>query len=154
MTDTTRPAEDRPGGFPELVAAEFSFLLDRGFQFSVESDESVLYEAASGVFVRVFRDPRDRYFGFRAGLRSRPRDALTVPEFARLTGAETRGEYPDSESELRASAARLARLLENFGDRVLAGDETILDEAMALRSEYTKPFTRTQQPNERRDKEP
>lgn len=139
MTDAT----PRPGDhFSEIVASEFSFLGDRGFRSIVESDDSVLYEAANGVFVRVFRDSRDRYVGFRAGLKSRPKDALTVPEFARLTGAEMQGEFPESVSELRAGVARLAGLLRDFGERVLSGDETILDEAMALRSEYTKSFTR------------
>ncbi len=114
----------------------------------------MLYDAANGVFVRVFRDPRDRYVGFRAGLRSRPRDALTVPEFARLTGAETQGKYPESVSELRAAAIRLARLLKDFGEHVLSGDETILDEAIALRSEYTHSFTQAQPPNEQHGKKP
>lgn len=132
------------GDLPEVVASEFSFLRDRGFSSTVESGDSVLYEAANGVFVRVFRDSRDRYVGFRAGLTSRPKDALTVPEFARLTGAESQGEFPGSASELQASAARLARLLRDFGERVLSGDETILNEAMAMRSEYTKSFTRPQ----------
>lgn len=139
MSDARRDDE-----FPEVVVSEFSFLLDRGFRPTVEGGESVLYEAANGVFVRVFRDSRDRYVGFRAGLTSRPKDALTVPEFARLTGAEMQGEFPASGSELRAGAARLAGLLRDFGERVLSGDETILDEAMALRSEYTKSFTRPQ----------
>lgn len=154
MTDTPSPFGDRPESFSAIVTSEFSFLRARGFRSSVESDESVLYEAANGVFVRVFRDPRDRYLGFRAGLSSRPRDALTVPEFARLTGAKTRGEYPESAPEIRAGAARLARLLKDFGERVFSGDETILDEAMALRSEYTKSFTRAQPPNEQHDEEP
>jgi hypothetical protein len=136
-----------------VVASKFSFLLDRGFRYSVESDESVLYESPDGIFVRVFRDPRDRYVGFRAGLASRPRDALTVPEFARLTGATTKGDYPETTSELHVDADRLARLLEDYGERVLAGDETILDEAMVLRSEYTKSFTRSESPNEQRDKD-
>lgn len=130
--------------FPEVVASEFSFLRDRGFSSTVESGDSVLFEAANGVFVRVFRDSRDRYVGFRAGLTSRPKDALTVPELARLTGAESQGEFPESDAELVAGAARLARLLRDFGERVLSGDETILNEAMALRSEYTKSFTRPQ----------
>lgn len=139
MTDAT--FDD---AFPEVVASEFSFLRGRGFSSTVESRDSVLYEAANGVFVRVFRDSRDRYIGFRAGLTSRPKDALTVPEFARLTGAETQGEFPESASELQAGTARLARLLRDFGERVLSGDETILDEAMAMRSEYTKSFSRPQ----------
>jgi hypothetical protein len=55
--------------FSEIVLSGFSFLSDRGFRSAVESDESVLFEAPNGVFVRVFRDPRDWYIGFRAGLR-------------------------------------------------------------------------------------
>lgn len=134
--------------FPDIIASAFGFLLDRGFYSVVEGDEAVAYEAPSGVFVRVFRDSRDRYVGFRVGLKSRPKDALTTPEFARLTGAESRGDYPESIPELRASAARLAQLLRDYGDRALGGDETILDEAMALRREYTKSFTRPQPPDE------
>jgi len=139
--------------FPEVVTSEFRFLRDLGFSATVESGESVLYEAANGVFVRVFRDSRDRYVGFRAGLTNRPKDALTVPEFARLTGAESQGEFPESASELPAGAARLARLLRDFGERVLSGDETILDEAMAMRSEYTNAFTRPQTPDGQTGKE-
>lgn len=139
--------------FPDVIAAEFGFLLDLGFQSVVEGDDAVRYEAPTGVFVRVFRDKRDRHVGFRVGLKDRPRDALTTPEFARLTGAASRGEYPESISELRASAARLAQLLRDYGDGALAGDETILDEAMALRREYTKSFTRHQPPDEPLGKE-
>lgn len=151
MADTT--SSTLGDDFSEVVASEFSFLGDRGFRCTVESEDSVLYEAANGAFVRVFRDSRDKYVGFRAGMKSRPKDALTVPELARLTGADIDGEFPESVSELRAGTARLARLLKDFGERVLSGDETILDEAMALRSEYTKSFTRPQPPDEKRSAE-
>ncbi len=141
------PAGSDPSGegetFADIVASAFGFLLDRGFLSVVEGDDAVAYEAPAGVFVRVFRDSRDRYVGFRVGMKTRPRDALTTPEFARLTGAESRGEYPETIPELRASAARLAQLLRDHGDRALGDDETILDEAMALRREYTKSFTRS-----------
>ena len=130
--------------FPGIIASAFGFLLDRGFQAVVEGDDAVAYEASTGVFVRVFRDPRDRYVGFRVGLKSRPKDALTTAELARLTGAKSPGDYPESVTELRASAVRLAQLLRDYGDRALGGDETILDEAMSLRREYTKSFTRPQ----------
>jgi len=140
--------------FSEIVLSEFSFLFDRGFRSAVESDESVLFEAPNGVFVRVFRDSRDSYIGFRAGPTSRPKDALTVPEFARLTGAERHGEYPVGVTELRAGVARLAHLLRDFGERVLSDDETILDDAMALRSGYTKSFTGPQSPAVQPDDEP
>jgi hypothetical protein len=100
----------------------------------------------------VFRDPRDRYVGFRAGLVTRPRDALTVPEFERLTGATTKSDHSGSGSGLRVAAARLARLLNDYGERILSGDESILEEAMALRREYTRPFTRTRSSNEQTDK--
>lgn len=146
MTDTRSPSGERDQTFSEIVTSEFSFLVDRGFRAAIESNESVAYEAENGALVRVFRDPRDRYVGFRAGLTSRPKDSLTVPEFVRLTGAQSQGEFPEGVSELRLGVARLARLLRDFGERVLSGDETILDEAMALRREYTKSFTRPQPP--------
>lgn len=129
--------------FAEIVVSAFAFLLDREFSSVVEIDDAVVYEAPSGVFMRVFRDSRDRYVGFRVGLKTRPRDALTTAEFARLTGAESRGEYPETIPELRASAARLSQLLRDYGDGALGGDETILDEAMTLRRECTKSFTRS-----------
>jgi len=153
MTDTRPASGSEPESFSAVVASAFAFLLDRGFRCSIESDESVVYEGPSGAFVRVFRDTRDRYLGFRAGVLSRPRDALTVPELARLTGAKAEGHYPESGSDLRDAAGRLALFLRDHGDRVLSGDESILDEAMALRSEYTKSFTRSQPPNEQRDEE-
>lgn len=154
MTHTGSSATDRAETFLDAIAPEFAFLGDRGFHATAEGDDAVLYEAPNGVFVRVFRDPRDRYVGFRVGLTSRPKDALTMTELARLTGAESRGEYPERPAELRASAARLARLLRTHGERSLSGDETILEEAMRLRREYTKGFTRRQPPRELPAREP
>jgi hypothetical protein len=146
MTTAGSTTGDRGETFSEVVISEFSFLLARGFQPVVHTDDEVAYAAPHGVFVRLFRDARDRYVGFRVGLSSRPKDALTTTEFVRLTGAKSQGEYPETISQLRASARRLAQLLHDYGDRVLAGDETILDEAKALRREYTKSFTRPQPP--------
>ncbi len=134
--------------FTSVITSEFRFLLDRGFALVVECADAVRYEAASGAFVRVFRDPRDQYVGFRVGLQTRPRDALTAPELARLMGAQSQGEYPDNFFDLRTAAAKLARLLRDYGDRALAGDETILDEAMALRREYTSSYTRPEPPDQ------
>jgi hypothetical protein len=147
MTEDRSAASDHGETFLDVVASEFGFLLDRGFRSVVESEGVVVYEATNGVFVRVFRDATDLYVGFRVGLGSRPRDALTTPEFARLTGAKCRGDYPESASDLRAGAARLAQLLRDFGDRVLSGDEKILDEAMALRRQHTNSFTRPRRSN-------
>lgn len=153
MTDTPPASGTAPESFTELAASAFAFLIDRGFRYSVESDDSVIFEEESGAFVRVFRDPRDRYVGFRVGVVTRPRDALTVPEFVRLTGAKAESHYPESSSDLREAAGRLALLLKEHGDRVLSGDESILDEAMALRSEYTKSFSRGQSKDDQRNKE-
>lgn len=141
----------RPDGgvtFPHVIASEFAFLADRGFRSTIESGDAVPYEDGNGVFVRVLRDRRDGYVGFRVGLTRRPKDSLTMTELSRFTGADSRGEYPEGPAELRASAARLAQLLRTHGTRVLRGDEAILAEAMALRSEYTKAFTRPQPPPE------
>lgn len=129
--------------FPDVVASEFAFLLGRGFVCTVETDASVYYEGPNEVFVRVFRDPVDWYVGFRVGLTRRPKDALTATEPAQLTGAALEGDYPETSSELRASAARLARLLKDNGERVLTGDEAVLDEAMVLRRRYTERFTQS-----------
>lgn len=127
----------------EIVEDEFRFLAERGFHCTIEDETSLRYESAEGVFVRVFRDPRDKYVGFRIGLTSRPRDALTATELAKLSGvAESRGEYPERADQLRASVARVARDLRIHGERALGGDESIYDEAMELRRAYTRRYTR------------
>jgi len=127
----------------EIVEDEFHFLVERGFHSVVEDENSVRYERDDGVFVRVFRDQRDKYVGFRIGLTSRPRDALTATELAKLSGvAEPRGEYPEHPDQMRASVARVAHDLRTHGDRPLGGDETIYNEAMELRRVYTQRFTR------------
>lgn len=146
MNDRSKLAPDGGETFADAVTPEFYFLVNSGFDEEVENDDSVTYEASSGAFVKVFRDPRDGYAGFRAGLTSRPRDALTTAEFVHLTGAPSGGEFPGTSSDYRAAAARLAQLLRDYGSRVLAGDGTILDEAMELRREYTTQFTGEQQP--------
>ena len=147
MNDHTTLPPDGRQTFADAVTTEFAFLVDRGFNVEVESDDVVIYEAASGAFIKVFRDSRDRHVGFRAGLMSRPKDALTTAELARLTGASSAGEYPAASSNYRAAAARLAQLLRDHGSRILAGDGTILDEAMELRREYTRRFTGEQRPS-------
>lgn len=126
-----------------MIEAEFAFLVEQGFRPEVEGEDSVRFEREDGVFVRVFRDPNDKYVGFRIGLSSRPRDALTATELARLSGvAVPRGEYPERADQIQASVARIAHELQAHGHRPLAGDETIYDEAMELRRTYTHRFTR------------
>jgi hypothetical protein len=143
---TTDPNEDAVT-LVEIVEDEFRFLGEHGFHSVVEDESSVRFERGDGVFVRVFRDQRDKYVGFRIGLSSRPRDALTATELAKLSGvAVPRGEYPERADQLRASVARVARDLRIHGDRPLGGDETIYDEAMELRRAYTQQYTR---PNDR-----
>lgn len=136
------------GTFADAVRAEFAFLVDRGFDLHITSDDSLTYEADSGVFVKVFRDPRDGYAGFRAGFSTRPKDALTSAELARLSGTSSRGEYPASSAEYRAAVGSLADLLRHHGERLLEGDGSILDEAMELRRQYTKQYTTDQRPSE------
>jgi hypothetical protein len=127
----------------EMIVTEFEFLTSRGFQPTIESPNAVLFESDVGVFVRVFRDPNDKYVGFRVGLMSRPRDALTATELARLGGTPVpRGEFPERTDELHSSVAAVARQLKANGDRVLSGDESIYDEAMQLRQAYTRRYTR------------
>lgn len=138
----TSPDDTRPS-FVELVKDEFSFLTDRGFADSVEGEREVRYENDEGVFVRVFRDPRDKYVGYRVGLSARPKDALTAAELVRLSGArQHRGEYPERDSELGASIARVSAELRQFGERALSGDVSIYDEAMELRREHTSRYTK------------
>lgn len=140
MADTAR---NEPVTLLEMIEAEFSFLVELGFRSVVEGDNSVRYERDDGVFVHVFRDPKDKYVGFRVGLASRPRDALTATELARLSGVTApRGQYPDRPDEVHAGVARVARELREHGQRALAGDESIYDEAMELRRAYTQQFTR------------
>lgn len=139
---TSEPNEGEPT-LAEIVEDEFRFLADGGFHGVVEDENSVRYERSDGVFVRIFRDQRDKYVGFRIGLASRPRDALTATELAKLSGVvEPRGEYPERADQLSASVARVAHDLRTHGERPLGGDETIYDEAMELRRAYTQRYTR------------
>ena len=131
-----------PTTIVQIIGAEFQFLVGRGFRSVVEDENTVLYERDDGVFVRVFRDSRDKYIGFRVGLVSRPQDALTATELARLSGvAAPHGEYPLRADQVHASVARVAQDLRTHGERPLGGDETVYDEAMDLRRSYTRPFT-------------
>jgi hypothetical protein len=134
---------NQPRTLVEMIEEEFSFLESRGFQVTVEGENSVKYANASGVFVRVFRDPNDKYVGFRVGLATRPKDALTATELGRLAGgASPRGEYPERSDQVHASVARVAHQLRTLGERPLSGEEAIFDEAMELRRAYTHTFTR------------
>lgn len=127
----------------EIIEFEFAFLVELGFRGIVEGAHEVRYERDDGVFVRIFRDPYDKYIGYRVGVTSRPRDELTAAELARLSGATVRrGEYPERADQVRASVARVAKELKSYGERPLSGDETIYDEAMDLRRAYTRRFTR------------
>lgn len=138
---------DQPTTLVEMIEVEFGYLLDLGFRSVIENENSVRYERNDGVFVRVFRDPRDKYVGFRIGLASRPRDALTATELATLARAPMhRGEYPERADQLWASVARVALGLRSQGARPLAGDQTIYDEAMELRRAHTQKFTRNPGP--------
>jgi hypothetical protein len=116
----------------EIVQDEFQFLAERGFHCVVEDASSIRYERDDGVFVRVFRDQRDKYVGFRIGLTSRPRDALTATELAKLSGvAEPRGEFPERFNQLRASVARVAHDLRTHGE----------PRSVATRRSTTKPWS-------------
>ena len=132
-----------PTTLVQIFRAEFAFLVEHGFRPMTESPNSVRYENIDGVFVRVFRDPRDKYVGFRVGHASRPKDALTATELAKLEGvAIARADFPERADQVHASVARVAHLLRAHGRRALSGDESIYAEAQALRSAYTQPFTR------------
>ena len=134
---------NEPSELVDMIKAEFAFLEERGFRPTVEGENSVKYENAHGVFVRVFRDPNDKYVGFRVGLASRPKDALTGTELARLVGVGSpRGEYPERSDQVHASVARVAVFFRTFGERPLSGEDGIFDQAMELRAAYTRPFTR------------
>jgi len=138
----TRDRNEGAPTFVQIIEAEFNFLVEQGFQSVVEDEDSVRYDRRDGVFVRIFRDPRDGYVGFRVGLASRPRDALTATELARLSGVTApRGEYPDRAEHIRASVARVAQDLQTYGERPLAGDEAIYDEVMELRRAYTEKYS-------------
>jgi hypothetical protein len=134
---------DQPTTLSAMIESEFRYLVDLGFRSLVENENSVRYDRPDGVFVSVFRDPRDKYVGFRVGLASRPRDALSATELAKLVGAPTRpGEYPERDDQVWASVARAALDLRKQGARALSGDQAIFDEAMELRRAYTQRFTR------------
>jgi len=142
LTDSGQEPPDQPESFPEVVAAEFGFLVERGFRCSVVSDRSVRYESPNGVFVHVFRDPRDRHVGFKAGLVTRPRDALNAGHLERITGGRVKPDHSGDDSGVRAAVVRRARLLREHGERILSGDESIVEEALALDREYTKRYTK------------
>jgi hypothetical protein len=138
--ETLMNTEDRD--LVEIIKIEFSFLVERGFDIHVENENSVKYSNSQGVFVRVFRDSNDKYVGFRVGLLSRPRDALTATELARLAGVtNSRGEFPVRKDQLHASVATIAHQLQAHGERALTGEIAIFDEAKELRRAYTRPFT-------------
>jgi len=142
----TRNADKHPTSLIAAIETEFQFLVDRGFRGVAEDENSVRYDGPGGIFVRIFRDSRDKYVGYRIGLTSRPRDALTSTELAKLSGvAAPRGEYPERADQLHSSVARVARELRVYGERALAGDESIYDDAMELRRAYTQQFTREDQ---------
>ncbi len=128
----------------EMIAEEFAFLEELGFRHMTEDEDIVRYDRPDGVFVRVFRDPRDSHVGFRIGLSSNPRDALTDAELARLSGVPTtpRRDYPELDDPVYFSIARAAQELRRHGERPLAGDTTIYDEVQKLRRAYTQQFTR------------
>jgi hypothetical protein len=131
-----------PLSFVEIVEREFAFLTEAGFRSTVEGENSVSYERPDGLFVRVFRDARDKYVGFRVGQVGRPKDALTATELARLAGVTTpRSENPERSDQLAASVAIVAHELQTYGQRILSGDESIFVEAMELRRTYTNPYT-------------
>jgi hypothetical protein len=132
---------NRPRTLVDMIATEFVFLIERGFHATVEGKNSVLYANASGVFVRVFRDPIDKYVGFRVGLASRPKDALTAAEIVRLAGVTAhRGEYPEGIDQLDATVARVAQELRTYGERPLSGEVAIFDEAMEMRRQHTRSY--------------
>jgi hypothetical protein len=106
---------DKPTTLVEMIDVEFAFQVDLGFRLVVEGVNSVRYERSDGVFVRVFRDPNDKYVGFRIGLATRPRDALTATELASPSGVATpHGEYPERADSYRRASRVLHRSCERM----------------------------------------
>lgn len=135
-----RPSE--PTTLAAFVQTDFSFLLELGFRCVVESENSVRYERSDDTFVRVFRDWRDEYVGFRIGRSSQPKDALTATELAKLSGVTVHtGQLPERADDLQASVAQIAQELRAHGQRPLLGDTGIYEEAKELRRAYTSGFT-------------
>lgn len=126
--------------FIAVLKEAFEFLERRGFRSTAEGDAMVLYESVDGVFVRAFCDAREMHVGFRVGLASRPKDALTDAELGLLDGGGGSLETRLQDEGVRALAIAAAHELETLGDRALAGDQTIFDEAMLLRREHTRGY--------------
>lgn len=131
--------------FVAIVAEEFGFLAERGFHSVVEDEARVRFDRADGLFVSVFFDQYDRYVGFRIGLASQPRNALTDAELVKLSGAAPdRSALPfvEQADQLLGAVARAANDLRMHGDRPLSGDEGVYEEAMELRRAHTDQYIR------------
>jgi hypothetical protein len=122
--------------FSTGVEGAFGFLCARGFTPS-SSEREVRFESPVGVFVRVFYTEREQHVGLQVGLVAEPRDALTEAEMLVTGGA---GDLPglftetdDFDTALGALADRLQR----YGERALAGDAAVFEEATALRRMHT-----------------
>lgn len=116
-----------------LVIDSFSFLTRQGFRVVSASDTEVRFENhEAGTFVRVFHDKIDKYLGYRVGLLTHPKDALTAAEVDSLEGhGDTPGLYPETADELPVAVKELARRLEGRGSRALGGEPEIFAEAQA-----------------------
>ncbi len=119
----------------------FGPLLPPKFALVEVGQRSARYQSDRGVFVLVFHDPADRYVGFKVGLLSEPRDALTDAEVRRLAGAtELRGLAAAPGSDLSDVLHELALRLVEYGEDALAGDPTVFDRARELRRDYTQRY--------------
>jgi hypothetical protein len=126
------------GTFVDQARVEFVFLEARGFSVASDGPDFVRYKSIGGVFVHIFRDANEKHLGFKVGLSSRPRDALSAVELAQLSGqTRPRTLYPETQSELHSGMRSLAQLLREHGTRALGGDLGIYDEALELRERFT-----------------
>ena len=118
--------------FVDHVHQESAFLTTHGFLTVQESDTEVMFESPSGVFVRFLYSPREEWVGFRVGLLSEPRDAVSDAELARLAGV-TSERHLTGEGGLGAAVAESAAILRQLGARALQGDPSVFEDASSWR---------------------
>ena len=129
-------------GFATAVKTSASYLEASGFRLTSEEATRLRYESSDGVFVLFFLDLQDHYVGFRVGLVTKPRDALTESEVLYLAGQNMPGQYPESPDELERAVVEAARRLREYGQDALSGAPSIYETASALRKDHTERYTK------------
>lgn len=130
-------------GFATAVKTSASYLEASGFRLTSEEATRLRYETTDGVFLLFFLDLQDHNVGFRVGLVTKPRDALTESEVLYLvSGQNMPGQYPESPDEVERAVVEVARRLRQYGQDALSGTPSIYEAASALRKTHTERYTK------------